>query len=114
MQQKTEILHRYWFEFEKPKPRDPEQGISFVCWPPAECGLTAYDYHDAVALLKLFLFRDEPLPTIANMTPDVDMNLVWDHYEYIRTDCSCPLWRGVWWPNYSGSGPIIGSVLNER
>jgi hypothetical protein len=113
MQRKSELLHRYWFEFEKPKSSASDKELVLTCWPPFGCGVTGYDYDDAVALMKRMVFSSEALPNIATVSKDADMSVLLNENEHIWPNISCPVWRGVWWPRCSGSGPFIGSVSNE-
>jgi hypothetical protein len=110
MIRKPEILRRYWFEFETP-PREKSDRIIMDCGaPPTACGVTAYDYQDALALLEHVVFKDKPFPRIASVVEDVDMSQLLERNKHIRC---CPVWRGVWWPSPIGSGPFLGSVTES-
>lgn len=100
-----DMLTRYWFEFASQKL--PEQGLSLVCWPPAACGVTAYDYLDAVKLIFYLVSRDGGIPTIRQVSTDVDVSQL---PEFVRKYTGCPAWRGVWYPNLSANGPYMGSL----
>jgi hypothetical protein len=113
MQRKLEILHRYWFEFEKPDSPGSDKDFALVSWPPFGCGVTAYDYDDAMALMKQLVFTDDPLPKITSVVQNVDMNVLLNENNHIGPYCSCAAWRGIWWPKASNSGPVIGSVSNK-
>ncbi len=85
MPRKTEILHRYWFCFEKSEPSNEDP------FPPQTCGVTAYDYDDAMALMQRFVFPDRPLPCIAAFKEDLDMSILLAQDKHMRC---CAVWRG--------------------
>ena len=81
------LLTRYWFEFEKiDRPTPANFG----------CGVTAYDYADAVSLLKQIVFEGEPLPAIIRVTPDVDVSKL--ENRHVLPNIGPVYRRGVWWP----------------
>ena len=85
------MLRRYWFEFDRPKPEGPgvnwEQG----------CGVTAYDYEDALTLMKESVFSDRNLPPIRNVIEDIDISALDE--ERVRSKIGIPVFRGVWFPS---------------
>jgi hypothetical protein len=101
---KLEILHRYWFEFARPELSD--QGIHLICWPPTECGVTAYSYEDALDLMQHFVFVEKNIPTIEVVIKDVNVEVLLERNKYIRC---CSVWRGVWFFSLM-YGPFIGSI----
>jgi len=84
------MLRRYWFEFELP----PAQA-RVVPWGMG-CGVTAYDYDDAVQLMKELVFSIHEMPTIRAMTEDVDVSTL--DAEHVRINMGVPVRRGVWFP----------------
>jgi hypothetical protein len=57
------VLRRYWFTFRDP----PASGYSFGC------GVTAFDYGDAIQLLREKVF-DGDVPEIDTVQEDVDVS----------------------------------------
>ena len=83
-------LKRYWFEFNN------ESDDVHDIWFPKKCGVTAYNYEDAIDLLRLCVFKKRSLPQIKKVVEDVDIsNLDANH---VRLNMSIPTKRGVWYP----------------
>ena len=65
-------LKRFWFEFQK-EPALPQE-----VW--MGCGVTAYDFDDAINLLKQRVFKTNEIPVIINCKENVDIrNLDQNH-----------------------------------
>jgi len=80
-------LLRYWFEFEQlPAPSPINLG----------CGVTAYNYDDAIDLLKKTVFMDSTLPTIKRVLEDVDISKL--DQGHVIPNMGLVLSRGVWFP----------------
>lgn len=80
-------LKRYWFEFEKwPKPTPINFG----------CGVTAYDYDDAVLLLKERIFGENGPPPIERFTEDVDISTL--ERNHVQPNLCNVDTRGIWFP----------------
>jgi hypothetical protein len=80
-------LTRYWFLFEP----DP--------WPNAlnlGCGVSAYGYDDALALLHERVFKDGTLPRLLELKENVDISLLDD--KHVRPNMENPTIRGIWYP----------------
>ena len=81
------LLRRYWFKFEplgKPTPLN------------LGCGITAYSLDDAVLLLRERVFRDQPLPRIAQTIVDVDVSTL--DPGHVIPNMGLVTTRGVWFP----------------
>lgn len=80
-------LRRYWFVFE-----------TFASPTPLNlgCGVTAYDFQDAVTLLAERVFPDRKLPTIVEHFEDVDVSTL-DH-KHVLPNMGIVTDRGVWFP----------------
>ncbi|MEA2354455.1 MAG: hypothetical protein QOD61_584 [Solirubrobacteraceae bacterium] len=81
-------MRRFWFTFE------PSQDL-----PPAVaygCGVTTFNYDDAVALLQARVFTDHPMPPPRSVTEDVDVSEL--DPGHIRPNMGDPAVRGVWFP----------------
>ena len=89
-------LKRYWFELEFPKPRLGHEGYI-----PADgcCGITAFDYLDALKILRRFMLRDDETPIFRRVIENVDVSALED--ENIHRNLGVSVWRGVWYPDYN-------------
>ena len=84
------MLHRYWFEFDLPQSQ--ARLVSYGLG----CGVTAYDYEDAITLMKDRVFKDSELPPIRNMIGDVDVSTL--DGKDVKPNMGMPVFRGVWFP----------------
>jgi hypothetical protein len=64
---------------------------------PSGYGVTAFDYLDAVQLLRERVFSGKDLPAIGSVIEDVDISTLDDRH--VRPNMGVPVWRGVWYPN---------------
>ena len=81
------MVKRFWFTFSPLRLSPLNLG----------CGITAYDYNDALALLKERVFKDmDQLPQIVNCIEDVDISTL--DRKHVRSNMGSPLERGVWFP----------------
>jgi len=86
------LLRRYWFEFEplsKPSPLN------------LGCGVTAYSYEDAVALMGELVFNqppfsEDPPPKIVRVLEDVDVSKL--DQGHVIPNMGLVVDRGVWFP----------------
>jgi hypothetical protein len=87
------MLRRYWFEFELPqaKARIVVYGLG--------CGVTAYDYDDAISLMNDHLFSAQEIPPIRRVIETVDVSTL--DAKHVRVNIGVPIYRGVWFP-FSG------------
>jgi hypothetical protein len=84
------MLHRYWFNFELPdvKARLAIYGLG--------CGVTAYDYADAINLMKELVFKACEMPPIRTVVEDVDVSTL--NPKHVRINMGVPIYRRVWFP----------------
>lgn len=88
------ILTRYWFEFvisDQDLQRYNNYGGLGL-----GCGVTAYTYEDALAVLAEQLFRGEPIPPVRKVIEDVDVSTL--DAGHVLPNMGVPAWRGVWFP----------------
>ena len=80
-------LRRYWFNFEKlSKPSPLNLG----------CGVTAYDYDDAINLLCQRVFAGKELPRIVEYSEDVDVSNL--DQKHVLPNIGLVTSRGIWFP----------------
>jgi hypothetical protein len=84
------MLHRYWFEFDLSRSEAPTVRYGLGC------GVTAYDYEDALNLLKEVAFEESDLPPIRNVVEDIDIATL--DAKHVRPNMGIPVFRGVWYP----------------
>jgi len=84
------MIRRYWFEFSKLKKTSLPLGVS------NGCGLSAYNYDDAIELLKEKVFENEELPLIENVSEDVDVSTL--DSGHVLPNMGNVTVRGVWFP----------------
>lgn len=97
-------LKRYWFEFDYPKPR-----IGHGIYIPACgcCGITAFDYQDALKIMRQFMLRDNETPIFKRVIENIDISTIEDEKlftyanENLRPNLGVSIWRGVWFPPYN-------------
>jgi hypothetical protein len=80
------MLQRFWFQFVDPEPRVLRLG----------CGVTAYDYEDAIAILEQTVFAGRNVPKITSVVPNVDVTTL--DRGHVIPNMDPPVWRGVWFP----------------
>lgn len=80
-------LHRYWIRF---RPH-PSQTV-----PRPGCGVTAYNYEDALEILVNTVFRGKEMPAIEDVIDDVDIRSL--DQKHVIPNMEVPIWRGVWYP----------------
>lgn len=99
----TGCLKRYWFEFEFPAPRLSHYGYIPAC---GCCGITAFDYDDALKIMRLFILRDNEEPIFSRTVKNIDVSTIEDMN--IIPNLGVPVWRGVWYPSYNlWQGPYM-------
>lgn len=92
-----QLLTRYWFEFEL----SGEDLRRFGYFPAYGVGITAYDYQDALSLLRKWVLRTDELPKIERVIENVDVSGLLDQnfaHTKLLPHLGCPAWRGVWHP----------------
>jgi hypothetical protein len=83
-----QILIKYWFEFNMSN--DIQSSIRLGC------GVTAFDYSDAMGLLTKKFFVDGQIPVIKNCIENVDIRQL--DQEHIIPNMFSPSIRGIWYP----------------
>lgn len=82
-------LRRYWFRF----------AVNSAALPPGlrlGCGVTAYDYDDAMSILKAKVFAGGAVPAIDDVKEDVDVSQL--DPGHVLPNMLPPSDRGVWFP----------------
>jgi hypothetical protein len=82
-------LRRFWFRF----------AVTAAALPPAlrtGCGVTAYDYDDAVTLISTNVFGGAALPAVEDVTEDVDVSQL--DPGHVLPNMLPPSTRGIWFP----------------
>lgn len=82
-------MKKYWFEFgfnENSLPFGIRMG----------CGLTAFDYSDALNLLSNKVFKDKPLPNIIKTIENIDVSTL--DPGHVLPNMLSPDKRGIWFP----------------
>ena len=82
-------LKIFWFEFEVVD-RFKSLGIDLGC------GVTAYNYNDAIFLLKECVFKDKSIFDIKKVTEDIDISTL--DAGHVLPNMYTPSFRGVWYP----------------
>lgn len=79
------LLKRYWFKFDDLPPYNTLR---------LGCGVTAYNYDDALALLTQSVFKDTTVPPIKSVVENVDISTL--DRGHVIPNMEAPVWRGVW------------------
>jgi hypothetical protein len=83
----TQQVRKYWFRFERrPKPTAINLG----------CGVTAYDYDDAIGLLRDRIFGANGPPPIVEAIEDVDLSSL--EQKHVLPNIGDTATRGIWFP----------------
>jgi hypothetical protein len=80
-------LHRFWLTFKHP-PQFSPLGLG--------CGVTAYNYADALELVRSRVFSEKSMPVIESVTQDVDIQTL-DKY-HVVPNMGLVNNRAVWYP----------------
>jgi hypothetical protein len=89
-------LKRYWFEFDFPKPRLSHDAYIPAC---GCCGITAFDYNDALIIMRRFMLLENEKPIFSRVIENIDVSTIEDMH--IIPNLGVPVWRGVWYPSYN-------------
>ena len=81
---------RYWFKFEIDTAFGFPPGIGIGC------GVTAYDYSDALKLLDEKIFNTIARPPFAKIVENVDIRTL--DQGHVIPNMNPPNYRGVWFP----------------
>ncbi len=82
------LLTRYWFKFKTDKHSDffISQG----------CGVTAYNYDDAINLLRSKMFKEIEIPEIIEVLENIDIRRL--EQNHVAPNIKDPTLRGIWFP----------------
>ncbi len=83
-------LIRYWIEFDLSLNDPHPPGLLLGC------GVTAYDYDDAMWLIRERVFAAAALPHIKNVIENVDISTL--DANHVLVNMGTPLQRGIWFP----------------
>ena len=86
---KTPRLIRFWFEFEKTK-RPISDSVQIGC------GVTAFNYLDALHIIVSKIFKDTTLPEITKCIANIDIRAL--DQRHVIPNMGTPSERGVWYP----------------
>jgi hypothetical protein len=87
-------LHRFWLQFSI-APGDLDQYSSWAGLS-LGCGVTAFTFEDAVAVLRQTVFGEDPLPDVVQVIEDIDVRTL--DQGRIVPNMRPPNERGVWFP----------------
>ena len=80
----------YWFEFESSDSISLPPGIGIGC------GVSAYNYYDAMRIISDKIFRGEEIPPVKKMIEDVKINQL-DH-GHVVPNMKSMIFYGIWFP----------------
>lgn len=86
-------IKRFWFEFEIDNVSLYPSGIG------CGCGISAYSYQDAIAIIKQEVFKDIEMPKIKKYIENVDIRDL--DKGHVIPNMKPPIYRGVWFPQIS-------------
>ncbi|MFT3750125.1 MAG: hypothetical protein QM768_17540 [Agriterribacter sp.] len=81
---------RYWFEFDIKSAFDFPPGIGIGC------GVTAFDYNDALRIMSEKIFFSIKIPPIKKYIENVDIHEL--DQNHVIPNMKVPLERGIWFP----------------
>ncbi|MEO3404270.1 hypothetical protein AAFN85_10225 [Mucilaginibacter sp. CAU 1740] len=85
----SRLLVRYWFEFDlSVASKDIPPGISMGC------GITAFNYDDALLILSITIFKGKQMPPIKRIIENVDISKL-DEGHVLPNIVNPPVNRGV-------------------
>lgn len=78
---------RFWFEFEDTSiPTGTLMG----------CGVTAYDFHDAISIVQNKIFGNNLLPRIKSVVENIDVSTL--DSGHVQPNILPTIVRGIWFP----------------
>jgi hypothetical protein len=83
------LMTRYWFEF-KSNSRELPFGIMHGC------GVTAYDYNDALSILEQKVFKGQQIPEFKVKKENIDVRTL--DQGHVIPNMKDPTLRGIWFP----------------
>ena len=92
----SDYLKRFWFELNFPKPR-----LGHGAYIPKDgcCGITAFDYEDALRIMRRFMLMENETPIFSRVVENVDISAI--ENEDVHRVLGVPVWRGIWYPDYN-------------
>lgn len=84
------IYKRYWFEF------DIRNNIEYPWWVVSHYGITAFNYADAINILKNKIFIGVDMPEIKKCIENVDIRDL--DQNHVIPNMKPPIYRGIWFP----------------
>src|SRR5687768_13629377 len=95
-----QLLRRFWFEFDL----SGEALRRFGYFPSYGVGITAYNYEDALSLLRKWVIRGDEMPKITKVIENVNVSRLLEAnfaHTKLLPHLGCPAWRGVWHPAFN-------------
>ena len=80
------LLHRYWITFKNPPPLSAFE---------IGCGVTAFDYPDALEILRRVVFVDQPFQ-VESVQENVDIQTL--DQNHVVPNMGVVIFRGIWYP----------------
>lgn len=84
------MLTRYWIEFKSDKPSELPYGLGYGC------DVTAFDFQDAIKIIRDKIFKGNITPEIKTKTENVDITTL--DQGHIIPNMHPPDMRGIWFP----------------
>jgi len=84
------LYRRFWFEFEL------DTAFNFLPGIGLGCGVTAFDYDDAIKILDEIIFSSITRPPFRRVIEDVDIGTL--DQGHVIPNMKAPVNRGVWFP----------------
>jgi hypothetical protein len=84
------LLTRFWFEFEVSNVNDLPAGLTWGC------GITAYNYNDAISILGQRVFKGQEIPKIVKRIKNIDIRTL--DQGHVVVNMKDPTLRGIWFP----------------
>lgn len=81
---------RFWFKFQFDDSKSVPYGTRIGC------GITAYNYEDAINILKEKVFKDKPIAAITQCIENIDISEL--DQGHVLPNMAPPNIRGVWFP----------------
>jgi len=85
-------LIRYWFEFEFNHFTELPIGLALGC------GITAYNYNDAIEMLQKQVFENRPIAKIKKVIENVDVSTLEANHVLLNMPTPSTI-RGIWYPS---------------
>jgi hypothetical protein len=86
-------MKRFWFEFNFVNEQQEPPGLLMGC------GVTAYNFEDALSILRIKVFKNQSMPPILKFVENIDLTqLDNEHVLPNINPVSPPNQRGVWFP----------------